>query len=186
MFYNLLLNKDVTASGGKKFSDVPSNMWCAEAIRVTSALGIVAGYTDGTFRPDNHITRAQFATMCVRFLDSTGSDENGYSNVFKDVTPGAWYYDYVMTAAEHDWVNGYGNGYFGPNDKITRAQVMTLMNHMLGREADEEYVDAHMSDIHYFPDLRDPSVWYFYDVVEATTSHDYNTYASGEDWTYIR
>ena len=60
------------------------------------------------------------------------------------------------------------------------------MNHMLGREADKEYVDSNMDTIHYFPDLRDPSIWYFYDVVEATTAHDYDTYESGEDWTGVR
>ena len=182
MFYNLLLDKSISGTP-KNFADVNDGLWCAKAIRVVSSKGIVVGYTDGNFGYDDPITRAQFATMCVRFLEGT---DGNYTKGFADVMPGDWYYDYVMTAAEHGWVNGYSNGYFGPNDLITRAQVMTLMNHMLGREADKEYINANVSKLHDFSDLHDSSAWYYYDVVEATNAHDYDKLTSGEVWTGLR
>ena len=182
MFYNLLLDKSISGTP-KNFADVNDGIWCAKAIRVVSSKGIVVGYTDGNFGYDDPITRAQFATMCVRFLEGT---DGSYTKGFADVKPGDWYYDYVMTAAEHGWVNGYSNGYFGPNDLITRAQVMTLMNHMLGREADKEYINANVSKLHDFSDLHDSSAWYYYDVVEATNGHDYDKLTTGEVWTGLR
>lgn len=183
MFYNLLRNRAVDTTG-ISYKDVPENMWCATAIKTLTKVGVVAGYGDGNFGPDDPITRAQFATMTVRFL--SGSYDLTGMEGFKDVSADAWYYKAVLTAAKCGWVNGYGNGYFGPNDLITRAQVTTMVNNMLGRKADEDFVAKHAAELRHFPDVQ-VDHWFYLAVVEATNAHDFYKDSGLETaWTSLR
>lgn len=175
MFYNLLLNKDVPSTAS--YNDVAPDAWCAEAVRVMSALGVVTGYADGSFRPNEPITRAQFAVIAMRFTDVTAP----MGKPFSDVPATAWYYEEVMGAAGFGWLSGYSDGTFRPNNPITRAEVAVITNRMLGRSADEAYINSHLLDIQQFTDLGLPH-WAFYDIMEAANTHDYRKENGVEYW----
>jgi uncharacterized repeat protein (TIGR02543 family) len=180
MFYRLLLEKNVTIKSNY-FTDVPDGKWYTTAVNTLAALGIVEGYGDGRYGPDDELTRAEFVTMAMRFskLDTTGT------NIFKDVSAKAWYYDYVVGSIKYGWITG-SDGLFRPDDSITRAEVTTVVNRMLGRAADEEYVDSHTSELVKFGDLTDKSYWAYYQIIEATNDHSYVAEDSGtEQWESI-
>ena len=103
------------------------------------------------------------------------------TRTFKDVPVSYWAYDYIMAATGYGWISGYSNGTFNPNGTVTRAQVTTIVNHMLGRAADEGFVDGHLDDLVTFPDVKS-SYWAYYDVLEATNAHDYTKTSGVESW----
>ena len=175
MFYNLLLDRDVENSAA--FTDVAPGAWYAKAVDALASLGIITGYEDGTFRPENTITRAEFVTMAMRFAKEPGS----YVNNFSDVSASAWYYEAVAGAAHYGWLNGYPDGTFRPNASITRAEVATAMNRVLERACDEDYVNEHADELLSFTDLA-ASHWAYYDVAEASNGHDF-VRTPEENWT---
>ena len=179
IFYNLLLDKKT--SGNVRFTDVKDDAWYATAVRTLAGMGVINGYGDGRFQPGKSITRAEFTAMSMRFAKSDASGQN----IFSDVNKGAWYYDAVVGSVAYGWVNGYGDGTFRSNDTITRAEVVTIVNNMLGRSADQEYVDSHSSTIEKFTDLKD-SHWAYYNIMEATNAHNYDKKDSVEDWTKLK
>lgn len=176
MFYNLLLDTDVEST--ESFSDVPEDMWCAEAVYTLASLGIVTGYTDGTYGPDKNITRAEFCVIAMRFAEMSYVGENNFSDVADD----AWYIDHVISAVSYGWINGYTDGTFGPTQNITRAEVTTVVNRMLGRSADVDFVDDNGDLLTSFTDLSS-TYWAYYNIMEATNGHDYYMEDSAEVWT---
>ena len=181
MFYNLLLDQSSAAAAA--FSDVPDTMWCAKAVNTLSALGIIDGYGDGRFGPNDPITREQFCAMAVRF---TSVANLKYGDGFPDVAAGRWSYGSVMTAAALGWISGFPDGTFRPDTPIYRAEVVTIVNHMLGRSADRTYVNAHTEKLQAFSDLTDSGKWYYYDMTEAANAHGYAvTSAGNETWTDV-
>ena len=142
-----------------------------------AALGIINGYEDGTFRPNDTITRAEFVAMSMRFADEPGS----YRNPFTDVSSSAWYFEAVTGAAYYGWLEGYPDGTFKPDANITRAEVATAVNRMLERSADEDYVDENADSLVTYTDLAETH-WAYYDVMEASNTHDY-TKTAEENWT---
>ena len=178
MFYALLKDKNVTIT--KTFYDVPADAWYATAVNTLASLGMVSGGTDGNYRPNDPITRAEF---CVIALAFAYEPENARCN-FTDVTLSDWFYPYVAQAASYGWIGGYTDGSFGPNDSITRAQVTTIVNNMLGRSADVDYVNRHTEELNRFTDV--PSThWAYYQIVEATNAHDYDHVKGQENWTRL-
>ena len=147
MFYALLKDKNVPIT--KTFYDVPADAWYATAVNTLASLGMVSGGTDGNYRPNDPITRAEF---CVIALAFAYEPENARCN-FTDVTLSDWFYPYVAQAASYGWIGGYTDGSFGPNDSITRAQVTTIVNNMLGRSADVDYVNRHTEELNRFTDV---------------------------------
>ena len=178
MFYALLLNKDVTIT--KSFSDVPADAWYATAVNTLASLGMVSGDPDGTFRPNDPITRAEFCVIALAFA----YEPDNAVCYFGDVSRSDWFYTYVAQAASYGWIGGYTNGNFGPNDQITRAQVTTIVNNMLGRAADRDYVIDHQSDLVQFSDVP-RSHWGYFQIMEATNAHDYTKSGNTEDWTQL-
>lgn len=176
IFYRLLRDRTAAASGA--FSDVPPEAWYSEAVGTLSGIGMINGYEDGSFRPDNPITRAEFAAIATRFASVTGG-----GTVFTDVPSGYWAERNIAAASDCGWINGYGDGTYGPVDYITRAQAATIVNHMLGRAADQAYVLANREKLARFSDLLDPEKWYYFDMVEASTAHDYTRLDGAERWT---
>ena len=179
MFYALLLDKDVTIMAS--FSDVPADAWYAKAVNTLASLGMLGGYPDGTFRPDAPITRAEFAAIALAFA----YDPVNASCSYTDVNTAAWYYTYVAQATTYGWIGGYPDGTFRPNNSITRAEVCVIVNNMLGREADQNYIDRSSAALADFVDLSG-SHWAYYTIMEATNSHDYTSTSAGEAWDNVK
>lgn len=176
MFYNLLRDQDVDTT--VSFTDVAADAWYAEAVNTLATLEIVDGVGDNRFAPERTITRAEFTTMAMRFCREIPTGEN----IFSDVDRDDWFYDYVVGSIQYGWINGYPDGTFRPNDTITRAEVTTIANRMLGRAADQTYVDGHQDQLRAFPDVT-KGYWAYYDITEATNAHTYTQDSQGEDWT---
>ena len=148
------------------FSDVNNGSWYNNAVSTMAAMGIVEGYPDGTFRPNDYITRAEFAAIVARF-EVAGNSEG---NFFND-TDGHWAEELINIAANNGWVNGYPDGSFCPNNYITRAEAMTLVNRVLHRipEFDTDLLNGMVE----WSDNMDKKMWYYLAIQEATNSHDY-------------
>ena len=177
-FYRLLRRPEVALT--KSFPDVPDGMWCTKAVRTLASMGIINGGIDGNFYPNEPITRAEFAAIATRFAKATGG-----TATFRDVPETHWAHDNIATAADYGWINGFGDGNFGPAKLITRAEVATIINHMLGRAADQSYVTAHRSELNRFSDLQDASQWYYFDMVESSNAHLYDRNTGSETWTRL-
>ena len=179
MFYALLLDKDVTIT--KSFSDVPDDAWYATAVKTLASLGMMDGYPDGTFRPDEPITRAEFATVGLAFAyDPIDADCSYY-----DVSASAWYHTYVAQATTYGWISGYPDNTFRPGNNITRVEVCVIVNNMLGRDADERYIDRNEDELVHFVDLSD-SYWGYYTIMESTNTHEYTGSFTNEKWTDVK
>ena len=176
IFARLLAQRNgerITAPTKTTFPDVPVNTWYAGYVSYLARYGIAVGYTDGLFHGDEPITRAEFTAMAVRFFDTYGDGDPAimeeYSG-FWDVSPGHWAAGYIADAARYGWVVGYGDGTFHADDEITRAEVVTIVNRLLGREADQEYIADHPRGLVLFPDVS-KSYWAYYDILEAANGH---------------
>ena len=180
IFFRLLTDeaREYFWSTDSGFSDVKSSDWYNNAVSTMVNAGIITGYNDGTFRPNDLITRAEFATIAARFL----SDPYSLQDRFYD-TEGHWAEVYINRAAEVGWINGYNDGSFRPDKAITRAEAMTLVNAVLGREPHEDHLLANMI---IWPD-NPKTAWYYEEIQEATNSHDYDWASSGtyEIWTAL-
>lgn len=167
-----------TASG---FSDVAAGKWFNNAVSTGVNAGKLTGYPDGTFRPNQSITRAEFAAIAVRFLSDEVQGVSGGS--FSD-TAGHWAADAIGRAAAAGWITGYPDGAFRPNQSITRAEAATIINNMLGRAPDKDHLLAGMTT---WPDNPE-GAWYYEAIQEATNSHDYDRDELGvtEIWRAIQ
>lgn len=176
MFYNLLLDQDVTIT--KTFDDVPANAWYAKAVNTLASLGVVSGVGNGDFEPERSITRAEFTSIAMKFAEG----KTGGTNIFSDVKSTDWFYRAVVNSTQYGWIHGYGDGTFRPNNPITRVEVTAIVNNMLGREADVDFVTEHYDELNHFSDLA-VSHWGYYHIVEATNDHDYTKQGNCEKWS---
>lgn len=176
IFARLLAQRNgerITAPTKTTFPDVPTDAWYAGYVSYLARYGIAVGYTDGLFHGDEPITRAEFTAMAVRFFDAYGDGNPAIMEEyggFWDVSPGHWAAGYIADAARYGWVVGYGDGTFHADDEITRAEVVTIVNRLLGREADQEYIADHPRGLVLFPDVS-KSYWAYYDILEAANGH---------------
>ena len=184
IFFRLLTEDVRTANStqANSLSDVSRGQWFNHAISTLSSMGIVKGNPDGTFDPDAPITRAEFAAIAARFDDKNTNTTSNFSDIASH-----WAKDEIGVAANKGWINGYPDSTFRPNQYITRAEAMTLVNRVLNRlpEKSEDLLD----DMIKWPDNADASVWYYLAVQEATNSHDYSDKSDAdkyEKWTKIR
>ena len=161
------------------YTDVPADMWSNNAISTMSNAKILTGDPDGKFRPVDSITRGEFAAIAARF----SSKEYNGENMFTDII-GHWSEEYINRAAQEGWISGYPDGSFKPDQYITRAEAMTLVNNILNRHAKESGL---LNDMLKWPD-NVPGEWYYTAVQEATNSHYYDRDSDGynETWTEIR
>ena len=159
------------------FPDVEKGQWYNHAVSTLSSMGIVLGRNDGNFYPNDFITRAEFAAIAARF-DPSGNPEGVF---FSDIS-GHWAEREIIIAANNGWVEGY-NGLFRPDDYITRAEAMTLVNRVLHRLPETEHDLLEYMVI--WPDNMNVDAWYYLAVQEATNSHDYirKTDPIYESWT---
>lgn len=168
IFFRLLRDevRDGAFTTSNTYSDVAYGKWYNNPISTMSALGIITGYPDGTFKPNKPITRAEFAAIAARF-DET---QSGKSATFSDVI-GHWAAKEIGIAYANEWIKGYPDGTFKPDQNITRAEAMTMINRVLERKP-ESPADL-LTNMNKWTDNMDTSKWYYLDVQEATNSHAY-------------
>jgi hypothetical protein len=143
---------------------------------------VILGYPEGDFRPTNNLTRAEFAALIRRF---TALPDSKAKNIFKDLEEEHWAYNDIMALYSAGFLNGYEDGTMRPENQITRAEVMKVMNIILGRKPVESYVKS--LKVNPFNDLDDDK-WYYVDVLEATITHNYYLNSKGYEhkWEDIK
>ena len=181
MFSRLMVRRPIKGHiYNHNFKDIANTRWSATAISYMNELGLIKGYPDGTFKPEKSITRAEFAAMATRFANLFGGGLQG----FVDVPYTHWANDVIAKAASAGWVSGYPDGTFKPENKITRAEVVSITNRMLTRRADKDFITKHRSAILWFTDT--PTHWAFYDIAEACNGHDYTRQGTiEENWLNV-
>lgn len=164
-------------SSKNDFSDVSADKWYNNAVSTLSNMGVIGGYADGTFRPDAPISRAEFAKIAVSFTQNNGS---AVYNYFTDVKTTDWFAPYVTAAKDAGLIEGYSDGSFKPESKITRAEACAIVNRTLGRKPSK----AHMkiSDRIDWPDVQTTD-WFYEAIMEATNSHTCTMGDRVETWT---
>ena len=155
------------ASSGDVFPDVSSDRWSVTEIEYMTDQGVIYGYPDGEFKPEQNLTRAEFAALIYRFVGLTETDA---TNIFSDLNMDHWAYDEILALCDEGLVQGYEDGTFRAENDITRAEVMTVVNKILGRNPSEEYVKS--LNFNPYNDLESDK-WYYVIVLEATITHDY-------------
>lgn len=180
IFFRLLTDevRNPIMSKTNSFNDMTADRWSNTAISTMEKGGFIHGYTDGSFAPSNNITRAEFATIASSLDDMTENVTHGFSDI-----SGHWAEKYIADAVAKGWLAGYEDGTFRPEQNITRAEAMTIINRMLNRFVNKEGLHE---DAAVWPDNSE-GTWYYYAVEEATNSHDYERQSDGvyEKWTKI-
>ena len=182
IFFRLLTEEVRTANStqSNSLSDVTRGQWFNHAVSTLSSMGIVKGHNDGTFAPNAPITRAEFAAIAARFDDKNTDTSSKFTDIASH-----WAKNEIGIAANKGWINGYPDGTFRPNQYITRAEAMTLVNRVLNRlpENSSDLLDSMIK----WPDNSDASQWFYLAVQEATNSHYYKTKENKfEKWTELR
>ena len=159
------------------FTDVAANYWANTAISTMANMGVFKGRTADRFDPNAPITRGEFAAVCARFDDSKVKTTETYSDI-----NGYWAANEILRAAALGWVQGYQDGSYRPNNSITRAQVVTMINRVLCRMP-EENADL-LKGMSSFTDCAEDD-WCYLAIQEATNSHGYKTKSGSihEKWT---
>ena len=176
IFARLLAEKNgdtISTVANTRFADIPAHAWYSGYAKYLNNNGVTYGKSKTIFAPDDAITRAEFTTLAVRFFDVYGDGDAEIMEQYKDfndVSNGYWAAAYIKAAAKHGWINGYGDGSFRADDEINRAEVVTIVNRLLGREADEAYIADNLRKLNTFPDVSRKH-WAYYAVMEAANAH---------------
>ncbi|MDO5714710.1 MAG: Cna B-type domain-containing protein, partial [Tissierellia bacterium] len=149
------------------FNDVKEGDWHYKYISKLTAIGVIKGYPDGSFKPNQPVTRGEFASVASRFIET---EKNG--GVFLDVNNEYWARADIERVLAQGWVKGYPDGSFRPLLPINRAEVVTIVNKMLDRFPDKDYIDLHKLELYLYDDLES-WYWAYYDIMEASNGHDY-------------
>lgn len=181
IFYRLLSDeeREKYKTTTNNFADVDQSAWYNTPASTMAAMGIIGGYPDGLFHGTDNITRAEFAAICARFDKNTENTKADFSDI-----SGHWAELDIAIAANNGWIMGYPDGTFRPNQTITRAEAMALINRVLARipESPQDLLD----DMKTWPDNMNTDKWYYIPVQEATNSHDFERKANGsEKWTAL-
>jgi len=164
------LEKKPSSSQKQRYSDVPVERWSFPWIEAASEAGYLNGYPDGSFGPERAITRAEMAAVLVRIADSEGLGVKGEPGEFADVKPEAWHAGYVRDASAYGLIRGYGDGTFRPNQPVTRAEAVAMINRLIGRTCQNG--KEHKGNETPFTDMS-PSHWAYPDILEASVKHTY-------------
>jgi len=163
------------------YSDVAEDAWYRVEVSTMTNLGILEGYPDGSFRPDQPVTRGELATILARLAEATEPEDK--KTAFSDVDD-HWAETDIHIIEEYGWIEGYEDKTFRPDAYITRAEAVAMTNRALNRMPG--YVNDLDKGMHIWPDNADPEMWYFIDVQEASHSHDYERLRGNRSrWTEI-
>lgn len=187
IFYRLLKDevREEIETDVNSFPDVNADDWFNVTVSSLANMGAISGYEDGTFRPNEPITRAELASMAVRFYDAFEAEyEEG---TFLDVDGDEWYADAIAAAEELGILGGYPDGTVRPNNNITRAETCAIVNRVLERRPHDEHL-GDVEDMRTWPDNL-PGAWYYADMQEATNGHYYEWIdidgVDFEEWTEV-
>ena len=187
IFYRLLKEdvRDENTTTVSEFSDVSADDWYGTTVATLSAMNIVKGYEDGTFRPNASITRAEFAAIATRFFEETGAEY--IPGTFTDVTGDEWFAGAIADGVNLGLIGGYEDGSVRPNNAITRAEACAIVNRTLGRVPDADHLLPE-DVMKTWPDNPE-TAWYYADMQEATNGHEYEWITEDgnkvEEWTEI-
>lgn len=173
------------------FSDVQAGMWFNESVCTLVKAGIISGYPDGTFKPNQSITRAEFSSMIARMFSVSYVGNNS----FEDIN-GHWAQSYMNILSKLGILKGDSNGNANPDANLTRAEAAAMCNRLVGRNSTNSSLNSCKDPITSWPDVSN-GAWFYADVLEATNSHDYTwtlnvkNVVSGEfviteQWTKLR
>ena len=178
IFFRLLTDdaRQRNWSSENNFSDVSADKWYNNAVSTLCHMGVLGGYSDGTFRPNAPITRAEFAKIAVSFAQANGSAVYSY---FTDVKTTDWFAPYVTAAKDSSLIEGYSDGSFKPENRITRAEACTIVNRVLGRKPSKNHMK--ISGRIDWPDCTTAD-WFYEAIMEATNSHTYQMGKRVETW----
>lgn len=158
------------------FRDVASGSWYNTYVATLNNAGVITDSSNGCFRPNEAITRAELAAMLAKFSETTGA-----ANYFNDVSAKYWAANAIAICAKLGWINGYPDGTFRPDKNVTRAELMAMINRATGRTP--KSADAFLPGMKTWIDNTSDK-WYYLDVQEATNSHSY-TVKGSETWTAL-
>lgn len=158
------------------FRDVASGSWYNTYVATLNNAGVITDSSNGCFRPNEAITRAELAAMLAKFSETTGA-----ANYFNDVSAKYWAANAIAICAKLGWINGYPDGTFRPDKNVTRAELMAMINRATGRAP--KSADAFLPGMKTWID-NTADKWYYLDVQEATNSHSY-TVKGSETWTAL-
>jgi hypothetical protein len=174
LIFRLLSARDKNNALANKF-EFADWEWYTQEVAYLAKTGIISGYDDGTFRPDAKVTRAELVTMLARFDESYGP----YSVSFRDIE-GHWAKKFIEIGASNGWIFGYEDGTFKPDEYITRAEAVSIINRLL-------YRGIEIADIpDWAPSFSDLSAshWAYADIIEAASGHEDERKDNGyEIWT---
>ena len=181
MLYRIFLqdgNARYTRYSLGAFEDVGAGRWSFEAVNALYDCGAVSG-DEGLFRPGGDVTRAEMASMIYRL-----AGEGPGTKKFND-TDGHWAQKYIENVAAEGWMAGYNDGSFRPDEKITRAETVFLINSVLGRQPENK--EALLEDMKVWKDNTDETKWYYLAIQEASNSHEYALKDNGyEIWNLVK
>lgn len=158
------------------FRDVASGSWYNTYVATLNNAGVITDSSNGYFRPNEAITRAELAAMLAKFSETTGA-----ANYFNDVSASYWAANAIAICAKLGWITGYPDGTFRPDKNVTRAELMAMINRATGRAP--KSADAFLPGMKTWIDNTSDK-WYYLDVQEATNSHSY-TVKGSETWTAL-
>lgn len=158
------------------FRDVASGSWYNTYVATLNNAGVITDSSNGCFRPNEAITRAELAAMLAKFSETTGA-----ANYFNDVSAKYWAANAIAICAKLGWITGYPDGTFRPDKNVTRAELMAMINRATGRAP--KSADAFLPGMKTWIDNTSDK-WYYLDVQEATNSHSY-TVKGSETWTAL-
>ena len=187
VFYRLLKDevRDEVETDVNSFTDVNADDWFNITVSSLANMGIIAGYEDGSFRPNAPITRAEFAAIAARFFENNDVEYN--EGLFEDITGDEWYADIVAAAVAHDLISGYPDGTMRPMANITRAEACAIVNRTIDRRPHDEHL-CPVEEMRTWPDNQ-PGAWYYADMQEATNGHYYEWIdidgSEFEEWTEV-
>jgi predicted outer membrane repeat protein len=186
MLWRLIDSDAKDAPQANRFEDVRTGSWYAQAVNYLASGDILRGYEDGTFRPNNPITRAELTAVMSRFFEI---EENGTAN-FSDVDSTHWAVIYINNAHSRGWIEGFPDGTFRPNNATNRAEAVTLINRVIERVPNPVTINYQLENYLYdlievdrlFTDITNAH-WAFYHIMEAAIEHDFDTEDGLEVWT---
>lgn len=182
IFEGLLVGQTFYDKNEIHFHDVNPEDWYYRSVTFMTKQGYMSGYPEGYFEPNMPITRAELVTVLSRYTNITQKD--GGVVQFSDIDPDHWAYSDLLRASEFGWLKGYADNQFRPNASITRAEAVTLINRVLGRNPDKKYINENVEELADFSDYKDH--WAHLDICEAANTHEfYLDSDNNEVWTRI-